>query len=111
MAFKAINVTYLKFSRVQFLGELHFSSESVFINYVFFVFRSSTKYSVGLRCRNFREGSIKLKFHRGKNTNKLPNKSRYVKFFPITASCEAGRKFTSKQQMKTAAVKSAKDEI
>ena len=35
----------------------------------------------------------------------------YVKFFPITASCEAGRKFTSKRQLKTVAVKGAIDGI
>ena len=33
----------------------------------------------------------------------------YDKFFPITASCQAGRVFTSKQQMRPAAVKDAKD--
>ena len=33
----------------------------------------------------------------------------YDKFFPLTASCEAERVFTSKQQMKPAAVKDARD--
>ena len=33
----------------------------------------------------------------------------YDKFFPITACCEGGRLFTSKYQMKPAAVKDAKD--
>ena len=33
----------------------------------------------------------------------------YDKFFPLTASCEAERVFTSKQQMKQAAVKDARD--
>ena len=55
---------------------------------------------------NFGQGSIKLKINREKNTSKQPNKSKYVNFLPITA-CKAG----SERQVKTAAVKSAKDGI
>ena len=58
---------------------------------------------------NFRQGSIKLKF----NWEKIQTNSQISQTTPnssqITASWEAGRRFTSKRQMKTAAVKSAKD--
>ena len=52
----------------------------------------------------FGQGSIILKFNRKKIKNKQRNRSKYDKFFPITASCEAGRMFTGKRQMKPAAV-------
>ena len=55
----------------------------------------------------FGQGSIILKFNRKKK--KQRNRSKYDKFFPITASCEAGRMFTSKRQMKPAAVMDAQD--
>ena len=57
----------------------------------------------------FGQASIILKFNRKKIKNKQRNRSKYDKFFPITASCEAGRMFTSKRQMKPAAVMDAQD--
>ena len=57
---------------------------------------------------DFGQVSIKLNFNQKKIKNKQPNRSMYDKFFSLTASCEAGRVFTSKQQMKPAAVKDAK---
>ena len=58
---------------------------------------------------DFGQVSIKLNFNKKKIKNKQPNRSMCDKFFSLTASCEAGRVFTSKQQMKPAAVKDAKD--
>ena len=58
---------------------------------------------------DFGQISIKLKFNQKKIKNKQPIRSMYDKFFPLTASCEAVRVFTSKQQMKPAAVKDVKD--
>ena len=57
----------------------------------------------------FGQASIILKFNRKKIKNKQRNRSKYDKFSPITSSCEAGRMFTSKRQMKPAAVMDAQD--
>ena len=58
---------------------------------------------------DFGQISIKLKFNQKKIKNKQPIRSMYDKFSPLIASCEAVRVFTSKQQMKPAAVKDVKD--
>ena len=98
----------------------------VFTNYVFFVFLLFHEAQRGLmvswerrlaflldenvhRYITFGQASIILKFNRKKIKNKQRNRSKYDKFFPITASCEAGRMFTSKRQMKPAAVMDAQD--